>query len=221
MMARAGSGRAPRRTMLFLGGRCGEGVAVQEYDLIILGSGSGMNFVDALIQENPKIRIAVIDKDEPGGICLTRGCIPSKIMVYPAELVRMELKKRPESIAIIGGGYIAAEFGHFFSAVGTKVTIIGRNPHFLPEEEPEVSALAKRELGRHIQILTGHEVREVEEIPPGSKRLHLVERQTGQTKTLDAQEVMVAAGRGPETDLLHPERGGVKLTKDGWIETDV
>src|SRR5256885_6365923 len=88
MMARAGSGRTARRTMLFLEGRCGEGVAVQEYDLIILGSGSGMNFVDALIQENPKIRIAVIDKDEPGGICLTRGCIPSKIMVYPAELVR-------------------------------------------------------------------------------------------------------------------------------------
>src|SRR5467141_4598549 len=86
-MPRAGSGRA-RRAMLFLEGRCGEGVAVQEYDLIILGSGSGMNFVDALIQENPKIRIAVIDKDEPGGICLTRGCIPSKIMVYPAELVR-------------------------------------------------------------------------------------------------------------------------------------
>src|SRR5467141_4401409 len=86
-MPRAGSGRA-RRAMLFLEGRCGEGVAVQEYDLIILGSGSGMNFVDALIQENPKIRIAVIDKDEPGGICLTRGCIPSKIMLYPAELVR-------------------------------------------------------------------------------------------------------------------------------------
>src|SRR3989442_4903481 len=81
--------------MLFLEGRCGEGVAVQEYDLIILGSGSGMNFVDALIQENPKIRIAVIDKDEPGGICLTRGCIPSKIMIYPAELVRtMEKAER-------------------------------------------------------------------------------------------------------------------------------
>src|SRR5439155_23672157 len=70
------------------------------------------------------------------------------------------------------------------------------------------------------QILTGHEVREVEEIPPGTKRLHVIERETGRTKTLDAQEVLVAAGRGPETDLLHPERGGVKLTKDGWIETD-
>ena len=61
---------------------------MKEYDLIVIGSGSAMNLVDPMIQENPKIRIAVIDKDEPGGICLTRGCIPSKILLYPAELVR-------------------------------------------------------------------------------------------------------------------------------------
>src|ERR1700730_15311974 len=61
---------------------------MKEYDLIVIGSGSAMNIVDPMIQENPEIKIAVIDKDEPGGICLTRGCIPSKIMVYPAELVR-------------------------------------------------------------------------------------------------------------------------------------
>src|SRR5712664_4040394 len=61
---------------------------MKEYDLIIIGSGSAMNIVDPLIQENPNTRIAVIDKDEPGGICLTRGCIPSKILLYPAELLR-------------------------------------------------------------------------------------------------------------------------------------
>src|SRR5215467_15475183 len=61
---------------------------MKDYDLIIIGSGSAMNLVDPMIQENPDIRIAVIDKDEPGGICLTRGCIPSKIILYPAELVR-------------------------------------------------------------------------------------------------------------------------------------
>src|SRR5713101_6204205 len=61
---------------------------MKEYDLIIIGTGSAMNIVDPMIQENPNIRIAVIDKDEPGGICLTRGCIPSKILLYPAELVR-------------------------------------------------------------------------------------------------------------------------------------
>ena len=61
---------------------------MKEYDLIIIGSGSATNLLDALISRNPKIKIAIIDKDEPGGICLTRGCIPSKILLYPAEIVR-------------------------------------------------------------------------------------------------------------------------------------
>ncbi len=67
---------------------------MKQYDVIIIGTGSAMNIVDPMIQENPNIRIAVIDKDEPGGICLTRGCIPSKILLYPAELVRTIEKAR-------------------------------------------------------------------------------------------------------------------------------
>lgn len=47
-----------------------------------------MNIVEPMISENPDIKIAVIDEDEPGGICLTRGCIPSKLLLYPAELIR-------------------------------------------------------------------------------------------------------------------------------------
>src|SRR5208282_196741 len=47
-----------------------------------------MYVVDGMMQQNPNIKVAVIDKDEPGGICLTRGCIPSKIVLYPAEIVR-------------------------------------------------------------------------------------------------------------------------------------
>lgn len=61
---------------------------MKEYDFIVIGTGSALEIVWTLIQEQPKVRVAVIDKDEPGGICLTRGCIPSKILLYPAELVR-------------------------------------------------------------------------------------------------------------------------------------
>ena len=61
---------------------------MKEYDFIVIGTGSGMEIASALLENNPKMRAAVIDKDEPGGICLTRGCIPSKILLYPAELVR-------------------------------------------------------------------------------------------------------------------------------------
>ncbi|MEM3641573.1 MAG: FAD-dependent oxidoreductase, partial [Candidatus Bathyarchaeia archaeon] len=60
---------------------------MKEYDYIIVGSGSAMVIVEAIIQTNPKAKIAVIDKDDPGGICLTRGCIPSKMLLYPAELL--------------------------------------------------------------------------------------------------------------------------------------
>ncbi len=62
---------------------------MKEYDLISIGTGSAMNIVAAMLEKNPNLKVAVIDKDEPGGICLTRGCIPSKILLYPAEMVRI------------------------------------------------------------------------------------------------------------------------------------
>jgi len=280
-----------------------------------------MNFVDFLIQENPTMKIAVIDKDEPGGICLTRGCIPSKMLLYPAELVRtieragqfgidvnvqkvdfgkvtermrtiiykdinmireglshsknidyypilarftspytlkvgddaimskliflctgskpnippmkglektgyhtsdtiLKMNQLPESIVIVGGGYIAAEYGHFFSAMGSKVTIIGRNPQFLPQEEPEVSALAKKELKKYMTIMTNHEVREVEKTVAGKKKMVAVNRENGKKVEITAEEILIATGRGPNTDILDPERGGIKVDEQGWITVD-
>jgi len=294
---------------------------MKEYDLIVVGSGSAMNIVEPMLQENPKMKIAVIDKDEPGGICLTRGCIPSKILLYPAELVRtiesarelgvearitkvdflkvmermrtlinrdidairegltnsenidyyhsaaefvgpyamkvagdtitskmiflatgsraiippitgleevgyltsdtaFRLTKLPKSVAIIGGGYIAAEFGFFFAAMGAKVTVIGRNPRFVPDEEPEISELAKRRLGEHIEILTNMEVRKAERTRDGRKRLTGHDMKSGEARQIEAEEIMVAAGRGPTNDILHAEKGGVRLTKGGWIQVD-
>src|SRR4051812_34505138 len=61
---------------------------MKEYDLISIATGSAIHIVDAILQRVPNLKVAVIDKDEPGGICLTRGCIPSKLLLYPAEMVR-------------------------------------------------------------------------------------------------------------------------------------
>jgi mycothione reductase len=291
---------------------------MKEYDLIVIGSGSAMDIVSAMERDNPDMKVAVIDKDEPGGICLTRGCIPSKILLYPAELLRtierakefgisvdmknvdfravmermrklinadinrmrqglshtknldyyntiaefvapytlqvgketikskmiflctgskpviptirglenvqyytsdtiLKLDSLPKSLAIIGGGYIAAEYGHFFSAMGSKVTVIGRNRQFIPEEEPEVSALAKRELQKHLVIFTNHEVRGVENSPSGKKKLVAVNSETGKEVEVTAEEILVASGRGPNADILHPEKAGVKTDEKGWI----
>jgi mycothione reductase len=130
------------------------------------------------------------------------------------------MNRLPESIAIVGGGYIAAEYGHFFSAMGSKVTILGRNPQFLKQEEPEVSALAKRELERHMIILTNHEVREAEKTSNDKKKLIVVNRENGAENVTIADEILVAAGRGPNTDVLHPEKGGIETDKRGWIIVD-
>ena len=58
----------------------------KKYDAIAIGTGSAMNIIEAMLRENQDIKVAVIDKDEPGGICLTKGCIPTKILLYPAAL---------------------------------------------------------------------------------------------------------------------------------------
>jgi dihydrolipoamide dehydrogenase len=132
----------------------------------------------------------------------------------------LQLERLPESITIIGGGYIAAEYSHFFSAMGSKVTIIGRNSQFLPDEEPEVSALAKRELQKHMTIITNHEVREAEKTSEGKKKLIAVNRENGKNIEITAEEILIATGRGPNTDILHPERADIKTDKEGWIITN-
>jgi dihydrolipoamide dehydrogenase len=131
----------------------------------------------------------------------------------------LRLKKLPASVAIIGGGYIAAELGHFLAAMGSKITVLGRNPQFVPEEEPEVSEVLKKDLGRHMEILTNMEVTEAG-TAGGLKRLLAVDRNTGKHREVLAEEVLVAAGRGPTSAILHPEKGGVETDERGWIKVD-
>jgi len=59
---------------------------MKEYDIIAFGTGSAMNIVSPLLRD-PHIKVAVIENEKAGGICLTRGCIPSKMLIYPAEIM--------------------------------------------------------------------------------------------------------------------------------------
>jgi len=66
----------------------------------------------------------------------------------------LELEERPESIIIIGGGYIAVEYGHFFAAMGTNVTILEMAERLVLSEEPETSELLKKSLGKRMRVHT-------------------------------------------------------------------
>ncbi len=58
----------------------------EEFDLIIIGSGAGLNLVDPAL--NAGMRVALVENGPLGGTCLNRGCIPSKVWTYPADVVR-------------------------------------------------------------------------------------------------------------------------------------
>ena len=130
----------------------------------------------------------------------------------------LELTNRPESMIILGGGYIAAEFAHFFEAMGTKVTIFQRNMRLVPDEEPEVSEALRKALARRMEIHTNTEVVDIKNSDRGV---------TVTTRDLDgkrlehsAQHLLLACGRKSNADLLKVENTGVKVDARGYIVVD-
>lgn len=138
---------------------------------------------------------------------------------YHTSKTVLELTERPDSMIILGGGYIAAEFGHFFSAVGVDVTIIGRNPYLVKGEDHDVSELLKEELSQRMMILTNHEATEVSQ-EGGLKKVKARDRETGEEKEFSATIILVATGRRSNADLVKPENAGVKTDDEGYIIVD-
>lgn len=290
--------------------------------MIAIGSGSAVSVLDGWLRAHPGAVGALIDKDAPGGICLTRGCIPSKMLTTAADVVRtveragefgvrvndwrvdfskvMERMHRhidpeirsigdalsnaaeidylhgpvefsgpytlrtatgetlrserillglgsepllptvpglaeagyltsdslfgltslPGRLAILGGGYLAAEFAHFFSAMGSRVTVVGRNPRFLPREDPEVSEAVTRALGRRVRLLLGRVPDRIAGDQRGSKHLHLPPVPGAVDEDLEVDDILVATGRSSTSHLLHPERSGVATDAAGWIRVN-
>lgn len=291
---------------------------MKEYDLIVIGSGVGMRLLGLAHEQG--IKVAVIERGPMGGTCLNRGCIPTKVLTYLADIIMqaehlndlgvkikveeidypgimkrmrehvdgisdkqmksvdedekidryhgtgvfiedyvieingeritapniiiasgsrpllppikgldevdyltndeaLRLMEQPQSMLIIGGGYVATEFGHFFSAVGTDVTIIGRNRYLVKNEDPDVSDLLKEELSKRMLVHTNFEVIEVKE-KDGLKTVIAQNRATNEMKEFTGDVLLVAAGRRSNSDLLQPEKSGVNLDRDGWVIVD-
>lgn len=103
--------------------------------------------------------------------------------------------------------------------MGTKVTIVQRNQRLLPDEEPEISALLLKEMAKRMEVFTNHEVIEVKE-KEGEKTVVAKNRADGTQREFSAEALLIAAGRIPNSDILRPEKTGVKLDKRGYIEVN-
>jgi mycothione reductase len=130
----------------------------------------------------------------------------------------LQLREKPESMIIIGGGYIAAEFAHFFEAVGTKVTIVQRNARLVPDEEPEISELLSKALSRRMEVHTNTEAVEVRR--SDGNVVVLARERNGKQREFTAQHLLIAAGRKSNADILKVENTGVKTTEKGYIAVD-
>jgi dihydrolipoamide dehydrogenase len=131
----------------------------------------------------------------------------------------LRLTELPGSLIIVGGGYIAAEFAHFFEAMGTTVTIVQRNKRLVPDEEPEVSELLRTALSRRMKV---HVDTEVTEVKQTGKVVTVTakERGSGKQREYTASHLLVAAGRRPNTDNLMVSNTGVTVNEKGFIVVD-
>ncbi|MFX1294524.1 MAG: dihydrolipoyl dehydrogenase family protein [Promethearchaeota archaeon] len=297
---------------------------MKKYDLVVIGSGVGLNIINPAIQRG--LNCAIVEMDKVGGTCLTRGCIPSKILIYPADIIReaqharyvgidfvvkkinwdyiaermweninestqmedslahahglnfykgigeftgdyqlkVQLNKSTEifegekfviasgarsfippikgieeigyitnesffgakfpkkpwkSLILIGGGIIAAEFAHLFSALGTKVTIIEMLSRLCTTEEQEISRFLETNFRRHMTVLLNKKAVEATQ-KKDLKVITVEDTNTGKRSAVQAEEVFVATGRRSNNDILKVENTGVETDKHGWIKTN-
>ena len=131
----------------------------------------------------------------------------------------LELKERPDSLIIIGGGYIAVEYGHFFAAIGTKVTILEMADRLVLSEEPEISELLKEQLIKRMEV---HTNAQAEEVKGDNQSVTVVtkDNKSGQKKEFTAQRILMAVGRRSNADLLKVENAGIELDRRGFIKVN-
>lgn len=298
----------------------------QRYDLAVIGSGPG-GYVAAIRASQLKMRVAVIERDLPGGVCLNWGCIPSKSLLNSAEMmesiretahehgieigdvrvdfkrviarsreaadklskgVRFLLRKNkidyiealgvisgphtvaltpvadkprppaealeaeriliatgsgerlfpgmsvgdssmtsreallfdhpPKSLIIIGAGAIGLEFGYFYQAFGSKITIVELEKQMLPGFDVEVAEeLRKAFEKRGATVMLSHGYKSMTRKNGGwSVALDA----NGAARTIEAEAVLIAVGRTPLSRDLGLDRVKIETDRAGYIKID-
>ncbi len=131
----------------------------------------------------------------------------------------MRLDALPASLVIIGGGFIAAEFAHIFSAFGTRVTVLQRSEVMLRHLDADIAAAFTEQLATRVNVRLKQQVVGME----------MTERDTVIVESVDpdgihydfeCERVLVALGRIPNGDLLNLVATGVETHADGRVKVD-
>jgi mycothione reductase len=125
----------------------------------------------------------------------------------------MRLPDLPPRLGIIGGGFIAVEMGHVFSALGSDVTVFNRSERLLRDFDEEISTRFTEVFGQRVDLRLGHVPTHVERVAEGI-------RITSMTDEIVVDELLVATGREPNSDLLDVDAAGLDCHHHGTISVD-
>ncbi|EGQ3097392.1 FAD-containing oxidoreductase [Staphylococcus pseudintermedius] len=130
--------------------------------------------------------------------------------VYDSKAI-MDLTQQPKRLVIVGGGYIALEFASIFANFGTTVTVLERSDQILKREDAVIAQQVTEDLTQKgIQFIYNAETEAIEDEADVTKVV------TNQG-TFEADAVLVATGRKPNTEGLNLEAAGVQLGQRGEI----
>ena len=125
----------------------------------------------------------------------------------------------PKTLAVVGAGAIGMEFADVYAAFGTKVTIIEALDRVLPLEDRDCSAVVEKSYRkRGMEVYTGARLEKAEVGEAGVTLT--VKTAKGETKVIEAERVLSAIGRAPNTEDVGLEAAGVQLTDRGFIAID-
>jgi mercuric reductase len=132
----------------------------------------------------------------------------------------LSMKEKPSSMIVVGGRALGLEFAQMYARFGTKVTLLQRSGKIIPEHEPEIADGLHTYLTEEgIEITTGVNVQEIYQ-KGDSKFVRTSSSSINgnkKTQTFEAEQLLMATGRKPNTADLHLENAGVKLRSNGTV----
>jgi len=127
-------------------------------------------------------------------------------------------RDQPDSLVVLGGGYIAVELGYFFESLGTDVTIVEMMDTLVPREDPDVSEAFTAVARERHDVYTGHRATAVES--DGDGVLVHAETADGDEVTVEGTDLLVALGRRPNSDTVDVEAAGIETDDRGFVVTN-
>lgn len=138
---------------------------------------------------------------------------------YLTSTEALRLTQQPASMIVIGGGYISAELGHFYGALGTDVTVVERGNLLVNREDEDVSKTFTDVFSRNHNVITESNVVKVEQ--EGDVKKVTVEDKNGTRSIHEAEALLVSTGRQSNSDLLNlKENTDIALNEKGFVEVN-